>query len=106
MAKSLIVYKNRTNIVPVALGIDVSADTFESDIREGASVDAELIAEWTVSFSTDGTDGDLLLTLDDSVTSTIVQTFGYMDIKRISDGEPLPVFDNALRVEFRDVVTD
>lgn len=101
----LIVYKDRTNIVPVDLGFDVSADTIESQIREGKSDDSVLIAEWVVTFQTDGTDGLLYLTLDDSVLDEITQTKGYMDMKRISGGEPLPVFAEPLRVRFRDSVT-
>ena len=103
---NVVVYKERTNVVVVDLGIDVSSDTFESDIRDGKTTDDVLIAEWTIAFETDGTDGLLRLTLDDSVTSLITDSIGYMDLKRVTSGEPVPVFDKALKVEFRDVVTE
>lgn len=105
MANELIVYKNRTNIVPVNLGFDVSADTFTSEIREGKTPTSTLIATWTVSFLTDGTDGALLLTLDDSEADAITQKVGYTDIKRVSGGEPLPVFSAPVKVLFQDTVT-
>lgn len=101
-ATKLVVYKNRTNTVPVSLGIDVSADTLTSEIRSSTGV---LIATWTVSFAGDGSDGELILTLDNAVTSAITHPTGLMDIKRVSAGEPLPVFERALEVEFRDQVT-
>jgi hypothetical protein len=101
----LVVYKNRTITIPVDLGIDVSADTITSEIREGKNSDSDLIAEWDVTFQTDGTDGLLYLTLDDSVTSLITQKVGYMDFKRVSSGEPLPVLAAPIRVRFRDSVT-
>lgn len=98
----LIVYKGRTNTIPVSLGIDVSADTITSEIRTPSNV---LIATWTVSFAGDGSDGELIFSLDNSVTSAITHTTGLMDIKRVSAGEPLPVFERALEVEFRDPIT-
>jgi hypothetical protein len=101
---ALIVYRKRTMVVPLELGFDVSADTLTSEIREKASTSAPLIATWTVSFLTDGVDGKCLLTLDDSITSTITQKKGYMDVKRVTGGEPIPLGD-PIEVEFRDVVT-
>lgn len=98
----LIVYKGRTNTVPVSMGIDVSADTITSEIRTQSNV---LIATWSVAFAGDGTDGELIFTLDNSITSAITHTTGVMDIKRVSAGEPLPVFERALEVEFREAVT-
>lgn len=106
MANPLIVYRGRTAIVPVSLGFDVSADEFTSEIRTQPEVDSDLIATWDVSFDTDGADGELILTLDNSVTGGITEKRGYTDIKRITGGEPVPVFDKPLRVEFRDVVTE
>lgn len=103
---ALNVFKRRTNVVQVDLGMDVSADTFESEIREGKDNTTTLIATWTIAFLTDGTDGKLVLTLDDSVTSTITQKTGYMDLKRISVGEPLPVFNAPVKVLFKEVVTE
>lgn len=101
----VIVHKGRRNVLPVSLGIDVSGDEFESEIRAGKNRTSTLIATWTVSFLTDGVDGELLLTLDDSVTTDIEKTIGYMDIKRITSGEPVPVFDELLEVLFQETVT-
>lgn len=103
------VRKRRTNIIEVVLAYDVSQDVITSQIRKGQSVTSELIAEWDVRFKTDGTDGTLILTLDDSVTSTpkvVNAVVGYMDLKRMSGGEPLPVFENALMVMFKEAVTE
>lgn len=98
----VVVYKNRTNIIPVSLGIDVSDDTITSEIR---TTSGTLIATWAVTFAGDGTDGELIFTLDNSAVSSITYPTGLMDIKRVSGGEPLPVFDRPLEVEFRDAVT-
>ena len=105
MADDIVVYKNRTNILSVSLGTDVSADTFESEIREKASVTAPLIAAWDVAFLSDGADGELVLTLDDSALDAVTVKSGYMDIKRTSGGEPYAVFP-PVKVKFQDVVTE
>lgn len=99
---SVIVYKGRTNVLPVNTGMDLSGDTVTSEIR---TADGTLIATWDVEFAGDGTDGKLILTLDDSVTSLIVETMGKMDLKRVSAGEPYPIFADAVEVEFRKTVT-
>ncbi len=103
--KQIIVHKGRTVVVPVSLGFDVSQDIITSEIRVGKSQTSDLIATWDVSFVTDGTDGELVLTLDNSVTEVITQTTGYMDIKRVTGGEPLSIFDEPLEVLFTDSVT-
>lgn len=105
MASEVVVYKDRTNIITVALGMDVSADTITSEIRTEPSVDAPLIAEWDVSFATDGTDGELIFVIDDLVAGQITQNSGYMDIKRVSGGEPYAVFDKPLEVKIQGSVT-
>ena len=98
----LIVYVGRTMIVPVKLGIDVSGNTITSDIR---TEDGTLIASWNVAFVTDGVNGELLFTMDNSVTSGITHLRGLMDIKRVVGGEPLQVFKQPLEVKFQKVVT-
>lgn len=98
----IVVYKGRTNIVPVSLGIDVAGDVITSEIRTAAGV---LIATWTVTFESDGSDGELLLTMDNLITAAIQYPSGWMDLKRVSGGEPYPVFDNPIEVEFRETVT-
>lgn len=102
MSDTIVVYKGRTNIVTVNLGIDVSSDTITSEIRTASGT---LIATWTVAFDGDGTDGELILTLDNSVTSAITYPSGLMDLKRMMGGEPVSVFDESLEVEFREIVT-
>jgi hypothetical protein len=101
----VIVHRARTNVVTMDLGFDISADTFTSEIRAEPEVTSALLATWTVSFETDGTDGILVLELDDVDAGQVTVDSGYMDIKRVSAGEPLPVFDRPLEVEFRGVVT-
>ena len=99
----LIVYKNRTNRVNVDLGYDVSGDTLYSQIR---TTSGTLIASWTVTFDSDGSDGKIILVLDDSVTASVAYKTGLMDILRVSVGERYAVFDQPLEVEFRDTVTE
>ena len=105
MSGHLIIYKNRTNTVTVGLGIDVSADTITSEIRAARDVNSDLIATWDVAFLTDGTDGELVLTLDDSDTANITHVGGYMDIKRLSGGEPLVTHLDSIPVVIQGVVT-
>lgn len=103
---SVIVPKGRLTTLRVDLGYDISGYTFRSQIRENPKVDSPLIAEWTVSFATDGEDGVLLLTLPGLTTELIEQTEGYMDIKRTSGGDSTTVFDGVLKVLFPEVVTE
>lgn len=103
--KQVIVYKGRTIILPVSVGYDVSNDVITSEIRTEPSRDSDFIAAWTVTFLTNGMDGELILTLDDSVTGPIDKTIGYMDLKRVTGGEPVNVFDEPLEVFFKDTVT-
>lgn len=105
MSNKVIVHKGRTNILTINLGLNVSADTFTSEIRSGPEQDAPLIATWVVSFTTNGQDGKLTLRLDDNDTRQIKANDGYMDLKRMSGGEPLAVFDTPLEVTFRGTVT-
>jgi hypothetical protein len=102
MSDTVVVYKGRTNIVTVSLGIDVSRDVITSEIRTESGT---LITTWNVVFDSDGTDGELILTLDNSVTGNIQYTSGLMDLKRVIGAEPVSVFIDALEVEFRNVVT-
>lgn len=101
----IVIYKGRTNRVTIDLGINVALDTFASEIRAGDDSTSPLIATWVVSFLTDGADGKLVLTLDNSVSSTITRSSGFMDLKRITDGEPVPVFDRSIPVIIQNTVT-
>ena len=100
------IYTSITTVVPVSLGFDVSQDQFISDVRVEKDVSSALIVSWDVSFLTDGTDGELILTLDAAVTSAITQSVGYMDLKRVSGGEPLSVFSEPLEVVFVNSITE
>lgn len=101
----IVVYKGRTNVISVSLGINVSADTITSEIRAKPDSTSALIATWTVAKVGGGTTGDLTLTLDNSVTSGITAKTGYMDLKRVVGTEPVAVFDTPLKVVFREFVT-
>lgn len=105
MSNKIIVHKGRTNTVQVFLGYDVSDDEITSEIRSEPTLESTLIATWAVSFLTDGTDGKLVLSLDDTVTTGITANSGYMDLKRVVGTEPVPVFDEPLEVVFRGAVT-
>lgn len=104
--RRLIVYKDRTNVVQVSLGIDVSDDTFNSEIRTEEKITSLLMATWVVTFLTDGTDGELILTLDNSLLNDITRSSGFMDLKRVSNGEPLPVFESPIEVIFQESITE
>lgn len=101
----IVVHKGRTVIVPVSLGFDVSNDVITSEIRTDKDAESDLIATWDVTYLTDGIDGELILTLDDSVTAAIEKSSGYMDLKRMSGGEPVNVFDDPLEVLFKETIT-
>lgn len=100
MAKQLTVIKGRTNQVRVLTGLDLTNETISSEIRSQKSPSSTLIATWQVAFETDGADGVVILTLDDSVSKEIQHKTGYMDLKRVSAGEPLSVFKEPLLVVF------
>lgn len=102
----IIVHRGRSVAVPVSVSYDISNDTITSEIREGRSDTTPLIVAWDVEFKTDGKDGDFILRLDDSVTQAISQSSGYMDIKRISNGEPTNIIDDPIEVIFKNTITD
>ncbi|MET0786104.1 MAG: hypothetical protein ABWY25_05310 [Paenisporosarcina sp.] len=99
----VIVHKNRVNIITVSLGIDVSGDDISSEIRSEPDSTSPLIATWDVTFDTDGSDGELILTMPEL---EITANSGYMDIKRVTGGMAVPVFDRPLEVDFRGTVTE
>lgn len=101
----IVVHKGRTTTIRVRLGYDVSTDTLTSEIRTELDPASDLIATWAVSFQTTGVDGVLVLTLDNLQTEGIPNTNGYMDIKRVVNGEPLSVFYEPVPVAFRETIT-
>jgi hypothetical protein len=102
MTSKIIVHKNRVNVLSVSLGFDASGDVITSQIRSEPDTEAPLIAEWNVTFLTDGSDGECVFTIGEI---DITANSGYMDIKRFSEGQALPVFDKPLEVDFRGTVT-
>lgn len=105
MSDELILHRNRTNIIRLGLGMDVSLDTITSEVKAEIDPDADPLVTFDVTFDTDGTDGELILTVDDEDVSAVTQNYGWMDLKRVSGGEPLSVFLEPLRVKFQGVVT-
>ena len=105
MASKVIVHKGRTNTLVVNLGMNITGNTFTSEIRAEPDVDSALLATWVVSV-TDVTNGILKLTLDDVVTGQIRAASGFMDLKRVVGSEPVAVFDRPLEVSFRGTVTE
>lgn len=105
MGSVIEVKKGRTKTVKVSLGRDVSTSVFSSDIRVDRDKESALIASWEIVFDTDGTDGELVFTLDDSVTSEVEVNQGYMDIKEVKDGEPTNANYEPLEVQFVNVIT-
>lgn len=104
MSNKVIVHKNRTNVLPVNLGFDITGDTLTSEIRVEPDHNSTLIATWTVVVD-DAVNGLITLTLDNALTDDIDVDSGYMDIKRVSGGEPISVFDRPLEVSFQGTVT-
>lgn len=104
MSNKIIVYKNRTNTIQVDLGVDITGDTITSEIRTEEDHESTLIATWSVVVD-DAATGKFILTMDDVIAGGITVDSGFMDLKRVSGGEPLPVFDRALEVTFRGTVT-
>ena len=104
MANELVVHLDRTNIFTCNLGIDITGETITSEIRTQPDTDSTLVATFAVGV-VDASEGEITLTLDNSVTGGITVKSGYMDLKRNSGGEPLPVFDRPLEVRFQGAVT-
>ena len=104
MAKqSITIYRGRTNVIDVALGVDYSGDTFVSEVRERQGADSPIILTFTIDDS-DIANGNLVLTADDSITD-VPDASGWMDVLRISGGEPLTLFAHPLEVKFRNMPT-
>lgn len=105
MSGELIVHKNRTNIVLVSLGFDVSGETITSEIRKSSNHLSTRLATWVVTFDTDGTNGKVILTLPQSEVDLVSTNYGFMDLKRMSGSNALSVFLEPLKVKFQGVVT-
>lgn len=101
----VVIHRDRKNYLTVDLGMDVSLDVLTSEIRVEEDVNSDLLATWDVAFATDGTDGQLVLTLEASAIANVTHTNAWMDIKRTTGGEPLSAFLQAVPVVFKGVVT-
>ena len=99
------IYLGRTNLLRVRYGFDISNDTFSSQIRSEPSRTSELLATWETDFTSDGSDGELLLTLPVAETAGIEDEVGWMDVKRIVNGNPIAGFDGLIKIIFEDSVT-
>lgn len=104
MSTEVIVHKDRTNTLEISLGFDITGETITSHIRSEPDTEAPLIMEWVVTV-TDATAGELLLTVDNVDTADIKANSGFMDLKRVSGGEPLAIFDQPIEVRFVGSVT-
>lgn len=102
----VVVFKGRSKILSVSVGINVANDTLVSEIRADKDSASTLIASWEVTKVTDGTDGELEFNLSAATTAGIAQSIGYMDIKRLINGvDPVMLFDDPIEVIFKDPVT-
>lgn len=99
------VWKRRSITFEFALAHQIGDDIYTSEIRRGQSVNTPLIATWNVSVKPGGMNKTLIFSMDDSVTSLITVNYGWMDLKRVSNGEPLPVLNYSIPVLFKDVIT-
>lgn len=100
----IVVQKNRTNVISVNLGVNVTGDTITSEIRTQPDQSSVLIVPWTVTV-VNALTGELTLTIDNGLLTDVPHRQGYMDLKRVTGGEPISVFDEPLEVEFRGTVT-
>lgn len=105
MSSAVVIHKRRENVITVNLGINITGDTITSEIRAAPEVTAPLIATFAVSI-VEPLSGELTLTLSQAVAESIDADSGYMDVKRVTGGVAVPVFDKPLEVEFRGVVTE
>lgn len=88
----------------MSFSYDLGDDIFTSEIRTGPTHEYPLIEEWDVS-KKEGSNNTLILSLDDSKTSGITHVAGWMDVKRVSFGEPLPVLRDPIQVVFIEQIT-
>lgn len=95
------VFRNRTTVHLFDLGMNITGDDIVAQIRAGRETTSALIADWVVEV-TDAATGQGTITLDNS-DSVITAETGWMDIIRVTGGEPLAVMDQPLQVEFIDL---
>lgn len=82
------IIRGRSKTIEYVAQRDLSGSSFASHIRSQRHPESPLLAEWDISFATDGTDGRLLLHLTAAETAEIEAPDGYMDIKALNSGLP------------------
>lgn len=92
------VERGKTIILMVSLGFNVSESEFLCQMRQSESPESSLLATWAISFDTDGKDGELLATLDNSISSSIAMSTAWLFLDKVSESPPLPVFPEPLEV--------
>lgn len=105
MSGTVIVWKHVNNEITVNVGFDLGTNTVKSQIRTKPTRDGVLVADWVVDV-VDAAEGELKLSMTETVSGGITVEKGYMDLVRLVGTEPWPVFDAPLEVSIRDVVTE
>lgn len=82
------IIRGRSKTIEYVSQRDLSGSSFASHIRTARTPESQLLAEWSISYVTDGTDGKLILHLTAEQTAVITVTSGFMDIKANNTGLP------------------
>jgi hypothetical protein len=98
--ESVEVVRGRTITLPVTLTTDLTDyENIRSQIRVERDPESEEIAAWNVATVPEVSVYDLVLRLDNAITTGITQTMGYMDIVGDLDGEPTTLL-RTIKVDF------
>lgn len=85
------VYRDRKTTITVNLNYDVTGDTLTAQGREGQASTSTLLVTFTVVVNTANTGALTLTCLPAAIEDEAVDFLGgWMDIKRVSAGVPLP----------------
>jgi hypothetical protein len=99
------VYRGRTTVVPIALGVDVTGDDLVAEIRTATDPESTLLATWDVDIEIPAL-GIGTMTLDDSVADIAPDIDGgWTDILRVTGGQPISLFAAPVRVRFVNMPT-
>lgn len=98
------VERGKTVVVGISIGFNVSLFEFLCEMRESEDPASAIITTWDMSFETDGKDGELLASLDDSITSVLVLGAAWLHLYRVSGSTHLPVFGEPVEVIILDPV--
>lgn len=105
MLDRITVHKHRATVISFGFGIDLSQDTLTSQIRDSKNSTGNDLGFWDIQPLTDGTDGRYVFTFSPEKATLVTVDKGYMDVKRVSGGQPLTLMNRILTVEFKDVIT-